>query len=322
MRFSSLGHLLNDTTLIASPGSRINQDLVYSPEIDIRGAKGYLASLLLTSHQVMGLPARDVRRRILSAAVFLQDYFDVEIIHLGALTPSVTDGGLWMTRQARYAGFVTHGHSYTAAVTCQAVMKAVAQARKDPGDLVLAIVGATEIIGEAVTLVLSPRFHETVLVARRINRLHELSFPVGSNSTCTGDLDAVQKADVIVTATSFPDEILVSHHLKRHAIVVDVSQPPNLSPSVCQERPDICRVDGGLVDIPGFSGIPGLPPGKSSAGFAEVIMQTMEDEKRHHVGSVDLSHLKVTERWAETYGFVLAELTNFGKPLIAPRIGG
>ncbi|MEM0467420.1 MAG: aminotransferase III, partial [Candidatus Thermoplasmatota archaeon] len=95
------------------------------------------------------------------------------------------------------------------------------------------------------------------------------------------------------------------------------SQPVNLSLEVCRERPDIIRVDGGLVSMPVDTGfpIPGLPKGMVFACIAEVIMQAMENEQRNHVGSIDLGHLRRTEQWAEKYGFMLNELTSFGRPI-------
>ena len=71
----------------------------------------------------MELPREIVRKYILDAALFLQKEFNVDIIQLGALTTSVTDGGVWITKQNEYKGYVNHGDSYTAAVTCQAVKK-------------------------------------------------------------------------------------------------------------------------------------------------------------------------------------------------------
>ena len=91
--------------------------------------------------------------------------------------------------------------------------------------------------------------------------------------------------------------------------------PPNLSLNVCKKRSDIYRIDGGYVDFPIETRIPGIPIGKNFACIVEVIMQTLENEQRNHVGSIDLTYLKKTERWGEKYKFTLNELTNFGKPI-------
>jgi predicted amino acid dehydrogenase len=105
--------------------------------------------------------------------------------------------------------------------------------------------------------------------------------------------------------------------LKKNSIVVDVSQPPNLTNDVLKIRKDVLRIDGGLVDFPYEYPIPipGMPKGKNFACIAEVIMQAMECEKENHVGSIDIDFLKKTEKWAKKYGYVLNELTNFGKAI-------
>jgi predicted amino acid dehydrogenase len=61
--------------------------------------------------------------------------------------------------------------------------------------------------------------------------------------------------------------------------------------------------------------VPGMPLGKLFACIVEIIMQTIENERKNHVGSIDLEHLKKTEEWGEKYGFTLRELTNFGIPI-------
>jgi predicted amino acid dehydrogenase len=125
------------------------------------------------------------------------------------------------------------------------------------------------------------------------------------------------EADIIVTATSHPKALLNSKCLKKNAIIIDVSQPSNLSLDVCQSRPDICRIDGGYVDFPAeyHASIPGTPTGKLFSCIVEAIMQAMENERENHVGSIDLKYLRKTEKWAEKYGFTLKELTNFGTPI-------
>jgi len=45
-------------------------------------------------------------------------------------------------------------------------------------------------------------------------------------------------------------------------------------------------------------------------------MQAMENERKNHVGSIDLKYLRRTEKWGEKYGFTLNELTNFGQPIV------
>ena len=237
----------------------------------------------------------------MNAALYVQNELDVDLIQLGALTTSVTDGGVWITKQKEYTGYVNHGDSYTAAVTCQTVLKALNFFNKESTDQVLAIVGAYGVIGEAVSKILVPQFrHSSSWTERR--KIQELKILLKGNFETTTDLET-NNADIVVTATSHPTALLNSNHLKENAIIVDVSQPPNLSYDVCQKRLDIHRIDGGLVDFPMKIPTSVIPPGKNFACIVEVIMQTLENERKNHVGSINLTHLYQTEKMGREIWF-------------------
>jgi len=313
MKFATISHLLNISNIKQIPPSWIKGDLITSPELDINGTIGHVIALNLLPKQVIESPKDIIRKKILDATLYAQDELGVELIQLGALTTSVTKGGKWISDREEYTGYVTHGDSYTAAVTCQAVIKSMNLFKQDPEKHSLAIVGAYGIIGEAVSKILVPKFGKTILIGRREDKLKELESKVTGNFETSMELKT-KETDVIVTATSHPTALLTNEHLKNNAIIVDVSQPPNLTYDVCKTRKDITRIDGGFVDFP-FDypiPIPGMPIGKNFACIAEVIMQAMENEKGNHVGTIDLNHIEKTEKWSQKYGFTLNELTNFG----------
>jgi predicted amino acid dehydrogenase len=317
MKFATIGHLRVEEDVFQFPKSWIHGNLIVSPELNVHGTKGYITGLTLTARQMMELPREVVRNHILDAALYLQKEFGVDVIQLGALTTSVTEGGRWVVQQNDYKGYVNHGDSYTAAVTCQATLKALKLFQKDPSHQVLAVIGAYGVIGEAVSKILVPQFSHSILIGRIQEKFKEIEKELTGDFETTTEL-RTKKADIIVAATSHPTALLQSEHLKEHTIVVDVSQPPNLSYDVCRQRPNIHRIDGGLIDFPVQIVIPGMPPGKNFACIAEVIMQAMENERINHVGSIDINYLHQTEKWANKYGFTLNELTNFGQPLKLP----
>ena len=316
MKFATIGHFLDKKSIDFIPGEWRYNDLYISPEIDIKGVKGYICVLPLTSKQIINEPRDIIRNKILNSIIFLQDNFKVGVIQLGALTTSVTQGGKWLTDKNQIKSYINHGDSYTAAVLCQVVHKVLNYTNKKVSDCVLSVVGSYGIIGEAVSKLLVPNFKHTILIGRKTENLKNLEQKIEGNYETTKEL-ITKKADIIITATSHPSALLNSRHLKENAIVVDVSQPPNLSIDICNKRPDILRVDGGYVDLPIsiLLEIPGIPKGKIFSCVAEVIMQAMENEKENHVGSIDLLHLKKTEKWALKYGFTLNNLTNFGESL-------
>jgi len=315
MKFATLSHLLTEKNKEQLPKEWFQDDLFITPEMNISGVKGQIIALTMTAEQIMKLPRNEVKNKILSAMIYAQDELDINLIQLGALTTSVTDGGTWIIKQKKYAGYVNHGDSYTAAVTCQAVYKILKNLQKTPENLSLSIVGAYGIIGTAISKILVPEFSHTKLIGRKINKFNKLTEELDGNYSISADLKT-KKADVVITCTNHPSALLNSEHLKRNAIIVDVSQPPNVSHDLCIKRPDIIRIDGGFVNFPDkhYIPLPGVPKGKQFACFVEVIMQALENEQKNHVGPIDLKHLRKTEKWANKYCFKLNELTNFGKP--------
>ena len=318
MKFATIGHLDSKNRIKQIPRKWIQekQNLIVSPELDINGTKGHIIVLKTTAKDMMSKPRQTIRQKILDSVIYAQNELNVNIIQLGALTTSVTSGGLWLTKKEKYRGFINHGDSYTAAITCKNVEKALKIFNKKSSDLHIAIVGAYGIIGEAVSKILVPKFNHSTLIGRREKKLEELKTVLKGNFETTTSLKT-KDADVIVTATNHPTALLNSEDLKEKAIVVDVSQPVNLTQELCQKRPDICRIDGGYVDFPAkkMIPIPGMPKGKIFSCIAEVIMQAMENEQKNHVGSIDMNYFKKTEKWGEKYRFVLSELTNFGTPI-------
>ena len=314
MKFASIGHLTTRELINQLPNDWIGNKYIISPEIDIDGTKGHIFILKLTASQMMNNPRFEIRKKILECMEYAYHTYDIDLIQLGALTTSVTSGGTWIVKQDDYKGYVNHGDSYTAAIAAQNVLDSLNLFGFLPEDINLGIIGAYGIIGEAMSTLLSPLFKETVLIGRRQEKLEELKQKIKGNIRITTSLDTIH-SDIIVTATSHPTALLTTDHLKKNAIIIDISQPQNLTEEVCNQRPDIHRIDGGLVRFPKDFVIPTLPKGKILSCIAEIIMQAIENEKQNHVGSIDLSHLQKTQQWGKKYGFVLDELTNFGKPI-------
>jgi len=315
MKFATIGHLIDSKSIDQFPKEWVHKNLIFSPEFKINKTKGHFTALKITAKEMMMFPQDEIRKKILEAALFVQNELGVNLVQLGALTTSVTSGGEWLEDKKEYTGFVNHGDSYTAAITCIAVEKALKKTKKDPSELSLSVVGAYGIIGEAVSKILVPKFSNSFLIGRRIQKLNELKEEINGNFETSINLEKIIEADVIVTATSHPSSLLTPKHLKKETIVIDVSQPPNLSKEICDKRPDVLRIDGGYVTFKTPFLLPGLPKNKIFSCVAEIIMQAMENEYKNHVGSIDLTHLEKTIEWGKKYNFTLDELTNFGKKI-------
>ncbi len=314
MRFAIIGHLDFKERLDQIPKDWIFQNYIVSPEFVCNNSKGRLIALKRTAEDLISLSKEKMRGEILDAAVFSQKEFSTELTQLGGFTSSLTSGGKWLVDQKKYSGFTTHGNTYTTTAAMKITLRSLNLLKISSKETKLAIIGSYGIIGETLSKILTPMFKNTILIGRRQEKLKELSEKITGSFNTETELKT-KEADIIITATSHPTSLLSSKHIKKNCIVIDISQPPNVSYDLCKQRPDMLRLDGGFVNFPFNFPIPGAPNGKIFACMAEAIMQSMENEKQNHVGSIDLGHLKKTEKWAEKYDFNIGNLTNFGEKI-------
>ncbi|PIU75391.1 MAG: hypothetical protein COS76_01020 [Candidatus Portnoybacteria bacterium CG06_land_8_20_14_3_00_39_12] len=286
-------------------------------------AEGIIIAVLLTGKQMVSLPLPFVRQRILDAVLYAQDHMGVEGIGLGAYTAPLTSAGRWLANHPAVDIWITHGDSYAAILALDGIKKVADLKNLDLKTAKIAIVGAYGLIGEALSETLikkSELCDRLTLIGRKKERFGRLLRKVGGslNGTKISDnLFDAREADLIIAATTGETAILKSEHLKRGAIVYDISQPINLQFDVCAERSDITRVDGTYAQINGIklNFEMGPPKGVTFACLVETIMQTLVGDKHHHVGHIELEHMKRTAEWAQQFGFSHAPLTNFSQPL-------
>ena len=281
-------------------------------------AEGWLVGLTLTPQQMKNLPKEKVQKKILEAVLFSQEKLGAELLMLGALTSPLTSAGRWLTENPKIKLKITNGNTYTAVISIEAVEKAARLANLDLSQIKIAIVGATGVIGEAITKHFNQKEVNLILVGRTQEKLQRLrSSLTGQNYELTNDLTKIIQADIVVTATSHPTALIRPELLKENAIVVDVAEPPDVPSNIAETRPDIVCIDGGRVKTKGvdLKMKLGLPKNTSFACMSEVILQALEEEKENHIGSINPKHMKKTQEWAKKWGFELADFTSFNKPV-------
>ncbi len=274
----------------------------------------YLIAVLLKGHQIVSTSSKElrtVRRRILEVVHFAQHNIKADVIGLGALTASVTNGGQWLVNQDGFFPNITHGDAYATSISVEGIDKVVSlSGLSNP---VIAIVGAYGIIGTAVCKILSTKY-PLIMMGRNKAKLSRVHESLNGKAMVTTDINKIKEADIVVTATSHPQALMRSEYLKHGAIVYDISQPENVSKALLKERPDVLKIDGSLAKIPGINIKFDMRTGKGAtfACLAETILMTLENIKGHFVGEVDLQHMERLKSIGKKYGFSHAEFTQFG----------
>lgn len=288
--------------------------------------QGYIIVIWLTGAQMMNSNHNGwVRRRILETILYAQNKLHCDVIGLGALTASVTNAGQWLSSRPEVKAAITHGDSYAVALTLEGIEVLASKVNLHLQEATIAIVGATGIIGDALTRALARFVGRLILVGRNESKLQTVRKKLNNldgRAIVTTKISDVKKADIVITATSWPEVLIRAEHLKEGAIVYEVSQPRNVSRAVVEERPDILVVDGSYARVPENINFwwMSLPPHHTFGCMAETLMQCLEDDRSHHVGAIDLNFVETVQQWGRKYGFTHANFTSFNRSLPNVRV--
>lgn len=268
--------------------------------------EGCLIGITATAKQL--LENRPLALKKIIKACRLAEKKEAGIIGLGALTAPLSGGGSLLSDKVKAA--ITTGNALTVAVAfkhLKYILLNNAQIKK------IAIVGATGTLGQAVTRLLAANYPECKykIFVRTENNAAALAQRVVSENPgidfkyyCQ-DISHVAECDLVVVATSASEAILHSHHLKKNAVVYDVTQPQNIDKETLRKRKDLEIIDGGLVKAPGLSKkLPfGLPSDVIFSCLGELILLALEEQKDNFViGDVKLKQVEYISRLAEKHG--------------------
>lgn len=286
---------------------------------DVYGeAEGWIIVVFLTGEQMVRLPRKYVQERVLEAVLYAQNKLGATLVGLGAYTAPITDGGRWLVRQPSVNINITHGDHFSVAIAVEGVRNIISKYNLDRKKIEISIVGAYGLIGRPLTKLLANDCAKLVLIGRRDRKLEELRSELQKDAVkISTKMEDVSNSDIIITSTSYPGALVKPEYLKKGAIVYDIAQPINVTPEVCNSRPDIVRIDGCYAKIPkiDLKVEMGPPKGVTFSCLAETIMQSLMGVQENFVGDIDLSHVQRTVEWQKQFGFDHGDFTNFSQPL-------
>jgi predicted amino acid dehydrogenase len=275
---------------------------------------------------MLRLPTPLVYRKIIQTGK-LAEKLGARILGLGAFTAVVGDGGLTVAKHLNIP--VTTGDSYTVAQAVQAIQEAAVLLKRPLASSTVAVVGATGAIGSVCAQLLAADSGHMVLIGRRTEKLQEVATAVRqqgcSNVTVTADMDELAKAHFIITVTSAVDTIIEPQHLRRGAVICDVSRPRDVSKQVAEQRPDVLVIEGGMVEIPGlvnFNFDFGFPPKMAYACMAETMALALDGNYVSFTLGKDikLSQVQTIDTIAKRHGFKLGGFRSFERAVTNTQI--
>jgi predicted amino acid dehydrogenase len=312
---------------------------------DGRRTEGELVALPHLPSELVAL-SEDEAVALVQSAVDTAVERGAEVVGLAGFSSIITFGGLAL--RARKGVTVTSGNSYTSWAAVQALEAACARHGMSLPDCTVAVVGAAGAIGYALSLLCAERAAELILIgnpdaveastarlrlvaddcerhvaslaasgrrfapgtfAQRCTRRPTPSANVDGGITITTDIDRhLPRADVVVTATNAVLPFISARHLRKCAMVCDVSRPFNIAPNLGDERPDVRVVDGGLVRAPEASvlGLLEEPDRRNVllACAAETIVLALSGFRSEHLcGRLDPRTIEDLGRVAAGLGF-------------------
>lgn len=176
-----------------------------------------------------------------------------DVAALGAFTSIILQG-----REAelteKYGVKLTSGNTFTAAVIIHSIECLISHLGLDLSSMSMAIIGASGDIGSGCLGYFGSKVKSVALSAKTKGSLEDLVKRMKDNlncsySLCNSNLEAIQKAQICIFATSAYTQIIDINDFNPGSIICDASAPLNVK----WENPlreDVLLYHGGIVSIP------------------------------------------------------------------------
>lgn len=280
-------------------------------------AEGWLVAIPLTARQWLQLPDDYLVNQVVRAA-HLAAGMGARIMGLGAYTALPGGAGVEVAKRSPIA--ITTGNSLTVWAALQAAREGARRMGIPMDQAEVAVVGASGAIGAASARILARDVRHLTLIGRDLSRLERVAVQIrresGLNPALSTDIkQALPRMDVVITVSSTVDTIIQPEDLKPGAVICDVAMPRDVDERVAAVRDDVLVVDGGLIEVPGPTGLEGdgFPPGTAPACLAETMLLALEERYEHYTLGRDLTVEQVDEiaGLAQKHGFRVAGIRSF-----------
>lgn len=278
---------------------------------------GWIVICPLSARQL--IENRKLAKKRILQTIRLAEHLGAQVVGLGALTSSVTNGGLDIAGEI--SASLATGRTMTAIVVVEYVNYLLFYFQEHIEDRRIAIVGAGGSVGATTALLLAKKGARHLLLIdleRKSDRIERLIEELVGGKE---DLDIqkshhigdIKGADIVVTATNAPEALVASDDIRPGTIIIDDAQPSDVHPDV-MKREDVLVIFGGVVKTPRIESHFHFSLAKKDENFsclAETMLLARENiRKNFAIGHIAMAQLEQMNTLARTVGFTIATLQN------------
>jgi predicted amino acid dehydrogenase len=292
---------------------------------------GYIVICPLSAKQMHQDP-KLAKRRILQTVRF-SEKLGAKIIGLGALTASMTDGGVYLADKVKCG--VTSGHAYTTAIIVDMLEGVAKIIERDISSLSVAVVGAAGYMGNPVSRLVAKRNPGRLFLVdrqRKKQSLEKLAKEISEPRKEVVDprrvvvsinLSKLREADIVIVVTNSLEVIIKSEHLKPGAVVLDDTAPRNTSMELVIQRPDVL-----ILDV-----VAQAPDVRSNFNFnfplkhdiytclgEALILGARHWKQNYAMGHFDYGLVDEITKWGQEMGFGIAPFRSFNQLVTLDKI--
>lgn len=229
--------------------------------------------------------------KIISAG-HIAERLGAKILGLGGYTSIAADNGYSIAKNLKIP--ITNGSTLTAWAVFEAIYRASRINKLDLRKSTLAVIGATEPVGNLCVRKLSEYVPRIVVSAPNTDKLGQMKETLLRINSLYADPNrsleiiieedvhkALKDADIVIIAAGYNEQRLDISGLKTGGIICDVSIPKNIAGKTQPQNKNITVIEGGLIKIPyplNIGAYTGLPGNIIHASLAETMLLTFEEK--------------------------------------------
>jgi fatty aldehyde-generating acyl-ACP reductase len=279
--------------------------------------EGYVIGIPMTAHQM--IEDRKTALKKITQAVHLAEKKRIGIIGLGALTASLSRGGLDVAGKTSVG--ITTGRAYTVKTVTDYVKRIMDLFEMKPEATRIAIVGAAGAIGSGCAKFLAQYGVQNFLFIDLERKAENLKKHIeditgrhgGANIEISHRVADIKGWDIVIAATNAPEVLITPDDLDPGTIIINDAQPSDISPEVL-EMEDVLVIEGGVIHTPGVScnfnmGLAARNDNFCCLGEALILAHS----GRFHdfaLGELEIPLIEEVSRMSETMNIGLAKIQN------------